>query len=90
MTNFVLSDFYKIGKPFTNKVLLKIWILIGTYGILMELTQEYITSGRHASFYDALFNILGVMFAVLLFRNISSFRRLIFLFLAQETKVINK
>ena len=89
MANFILSDFYKTGKQFTNKVLLKIWIFISTYGILMELTQKYIASGRNASFYDALFNTLGVIFAVLLFKNINVFRRFIFLFLAQKKKVMN-
>ncbi len=43
------------------------------YGILMEILQGTLTDTRKASFSDALFNALGILIAILLWRWLKPF-----------------
>jgi VanZ family protein len=36
------------------------------YGILMEILQVILTSTRSGSFYDAIFNLTGILFSLLM------------------------
>ena len=84
LTTVVLSDSYKENVQIRNKIIIKIMMLSISYGILMELVQKYMASGRNASLYDAIFNSLGVIFAIVLFVKISRFRKLSSFFLLRK------
>ncbi|MCU0407979.1 MAG: VanZ family protein [Bacteroidales bacterium] len=55
------------GKSYSERpgLLLKAALFTFSYGIIMELLQEFLTNNRTGSFWDAAFNGLGVLLAIL-------------------------
>ncbi len=54
----------------SNKQLFLIALIPLFYGILMELLQSALTTTRSGSFFDALFNSVGIMVSILLWLRI--------------------
>lgn len=56
----------------TRSLLLIALIPLG-YGILMEILQSTFTTSRSGSFYDFIFNFIGILISILLWLKISPF-----------------
>lgn len=52
----------------TGKLLLSA-IVPFLFGLLMEILQFYITLNRSGDFYDALFNLMGILFSVFIYKS---------------------
>jgi VanZ family protein len=57
--------------------LLLLAIIPFTYGIIIEILQSLLTTTRTGSIYDIVFNLAGIIFSILLWRNNKSLRKLI-------------
>lgn len=54
-------------KNLSFKILAFIFIIISTYGVLMEILQKSISTGRHFEVYDIIANIIGAFVGLLYF-----------------------
>ncbi len=71
---FMLECYYKsLVQPKKTKLIL-INLIPLLMSITFELIQEYLTTSRTGSFYDELFNILGILVAILTFYFIKSWK----------------
>lgn len=71
---FMLECYYKsLIQPKKTKLIL-INLIPLLMSITFELIQEYLTTSRTGSFYDELFNILGILVAILTFYLIKSWK----------------
>lgn len=71
---FMLECYYKsLIQPKKTKLIL-INLIPLLMSITFELIQEYLTTSRTGSFYDELFNILGILVAILTFYFIKSWK----------------
>ena len=71
---FLLECYYKsLIQPKKTKLIL-INLIPLLMSITFELIQEYLTTSRTGSFYDELFNILGILVAILTFYFIKSWK----------------
>lgn len=71
---FMLECYYKsLVQPKKTKLIL-INLIPLLMSITLELIQEYLTTSRTGSFYDELFNILGILVAILTFYLIKSWK----------------
>jgi VanZ family protein len=52
----------------TFRKLLLAAIIPFLYGLLMEILQVYITQNRSGEFYDALFNLIGILLSVFIYK----------------------
>ncbi len=66
-----LSWLYTLNPKKRNKnYIYKILFLITLYGIIIEVLQEVLTINRHGDIKDVIANIVGVIFATLVFNVI--------------------
>jgi len=60
-------------KGLRSFVLLAIFPL--AYGILMEFLQSWLTTTRHAEFFDAVFDFIGIIIALIVWKIFQSFSK---------------
>jgi len=59
-----------------NYVYLKVFLLISTYGVFIEICQEAFTKNRQADVYDALTNALGAFFGLVVLKTYISQKKM--------------
>ena len=85
-----MIDDYKKRKLFRTLNLIITFASAVLYGALLELVQKIIVQNRSGDILDVFANMMGAIFALILFRNISLYRKLlvnIFAFGYKEVKV---
>jgi len=75
-TLWMLDDFKKT-KAFRMFNLIIIMIFSISYGLLMEVVQQIIVQDRTGDILDVLANTIGVIIAILIFRNINFYRKIL-------------
>ena len=66
LTLSLVVAFYRTGN-LTIKVAFEVFLIAGSYGILMEFLQYYLFESRHFDWYDAIANVVGTAIGFLVF-----------------------
>ncbi len=68
-TSLILAEWHRHQNPIHLKHIILIWIIVSTYGVLMEWLQSIGTANRQADVLDALCNSLGAIISILIYQN---------------------
>ena len=66
IASFCYSIHYKINKPIWSYPLIKIFILLFSLGMLLEILQYYSALGRVLDLFDQLANTLGIIAGIII------------------------